>query len=1299
MRVAKLLRGGPLILAAAIVLTSAYIARADDSLLPPLASNDVNRNFIADLPNQEVDPYSGNLRILHRDIFLKGNGGLDITVNRVFDADAAWPTGNPLSFKWIGLGLGWSLNVAPKVILMTRWDLTGAASPSESWDKLCTKNAWNSTSSITYVVEHEDGRREPLIPTDTGVVVSGSNWRLTCDSSSSTYLLQSPEGTAYTLGQKHYRAPDGADMYSEGSLRLVLQATKVVDRNGNSLTITYTGLGAGNFVRQSSMNQAVDGRLAYLPASIVASDGRSLSFSYDAGVASSSTSVTGYPPRLTSITGPNGIVWQYHQVNNGLYDQLTSVVRPDGTSWGYTYSVNGPIDTISYPTGGTRAYQFEDATPYARCSINQDWDDVEGIRVHSVASSDGGTWQYSYSLGMSNGAFDVTTVTGPAGVETYKHIGVGYFTPSRFGVRDLMSPVDCTEWQPNPWMLGLLVEKDVGTDYTEVSEWSSVVLSASWPQAVLARAGMHGTQTLSPVLATKTITVNGASYVTHYSTYDQYGNATVTSESGPNGGTRTTTRAYYIDTSKWILHQLQNESFPGSSTTRTIDSNGNVLSVTDDGVAKAFTYDSQGNIATITLPRGLLHTYANYKGGIPQSETQPEGIKISRTVNDAGLVVSETNGDGYTATFSYDGLGRPTGIVPPIGNSVAISYSSNTKTATRGSLTEITTYDAFGRPIRVALGGIAHDLTYDALGRKTFESNPAPGAGSSIGAQFQYDALDRPTRTTNADGTYESISYGPATRTVIDERSNSTTYTYRSYGDPARGYLMAIAAPEPSANTTITRNSIDLITAVSQGGLTRSFGFDSRNYLTSETHPETGVTVYERDDAGNMTSRTVGSSGKTLFTYDGQNRMATITYPGATPAVVETYTKTHRLQSVQSSVANHTFTYDHNENLTGESVVSNGVTLSAGYSYNANDQLSTITYPISGRVVDYAPDVLGRPTGVSGYVSSVSYWPSGQVQEIVYSNGVVTDYAQNSRLWPAGFSTSKAGVVYVNSTYGYDGIGNLTSITDSLDAGYNRSLGYDRINRLTSAVGPWGSGSINYDGAGNILSQTFGASSLSYAYDANNRLSAVAGGRSTSYTYDVYGNLASGSGNTYQYDDAYNMTCAICGTAADRVNYAYDGLNKRASIGKFGATTYELYGSRGGLLVEYTPLAGQQLIEHIYLGPRRIAERVTVSGVATTVTPLRTRANFTPEGVTLTMSVSGAAPGGEVVFTENGVFLGAASVVNGQATIVLEGLSLGQHAIVASYTGDFNNAPSTVSYQLTVQNLSWLPAVLDLLLN
>jgi uncharacterized protein RhaS with RHS repeats len=337
-----------------------------------------------------------------------------------------------------------------------------------------------------------------------------------------------------------------------------------------------------------------------------------------------------------------------------------------------------------------------------------------------------------------------------------------------------------------------------------------------------------------------------------------------------------------------------------------------------------------------------------------------------------------------------------------------------------------------------------------------------------------------------------------------------------------------------------------------------------------------------------MVSRAVGASGTTTFGYDGQNRLTSASYPGPTPSVTKTYTNTNRLATVTSSVATRAYGYDSNDNLTSESLTVDGLGFGLTYGYNGNDQLSSLTYPVSGRVVAYAPDALGRPTQVSGFVGGVGYWASGQISQINYANGTTSNYGQNSRLWPSYFQTTGAARTHLSSTYGYDGLGNLTSITDGVDGSYYRTLGYDALNRLSSASGPWGSGMLTYDGAGNLRSQTIGPNRLSYVYSGGNLLSSVSGSRTATYSYDAHGNVVGTGSKTFAYDGASNMTCANCNDATS-AQYQYDGLNQRVSTHKAGVKTYEFYSFNGNLLTEFTPSLSNRLAEYIYLGGKRIA--------------------------------------------------------------------------------------------------------------
>lgn len=143
--------------------------------------------------------------------------------------------------------------------------------------------------------------------------------------------------------------------------------------------------------------------------------------------------------------------------------------------------------------------------------------------------------------------------------------------------------------------------------------------------------------------------------------------------------------------------------------------------------------------------------------------------------------------------------------------------------------------------------------------------------------------------------------------------------------------------------------------------------------------------------------------------------------------------------------------------------------------------------------------------------------------------------------------------------YGYDGAGNVTSLTNTLDSADSKSMAYDGLDRLVTA----GVASISYDMVGNIISMRTSAGDLTYAY-SNNRLSGVSGHRSYTLTYDAYGNVTGTGRHSFVYDDASNLR-SVSGAAS--ASYDYDGKNLRVRAQRNGKDTYFFYSSQNGNLL------------------------------------------------------------------------------------------------------------------------------------
>lgn len=1191
-----------------------------------------NRDYTNQHFGEHIDPFTGALQLHYTDIFIPGAGGFNLTVQRSYNSSVV-DKSQPKANSM--MGVGWAMHYGR----VTKAGTGG----------ICTNDDWD-TSTDNPVIEMPDGsvQRMHFVASGTPLALTTRRWKVECAPAATPGLIvTSTDGTQYLMTKQ----------ISEGGFSGTVNAyytTKITDRNGNYANVAYSNNTAAAEI-----------------TSITANDSRTITFTYyDSGTAWR---------RVNSIAGPSGTWYYNYTAAPGLVNtyQLTGVTRPVTGNWAYSYNGNlqpsagsYQMSSLTMPQGGSITYGY----------TNVSVDSSSGTSVSMISSKSAGSlWSWSYSPATTMGAKDSTTVSTPSGSITYKHWG-----PNGIGSGDV-------------WKIGLLTDKAIGSVQSESYTWDKILLVDEPNTREGVFSSKSDADTYQPVLTGKTITRNGASHVTTYSSFDSYGNPASISESGPNGGSRSTSATYFNSIGKWIIGFIKDESRTGGqNVSRSYDGNGNPTQVCRDSVCYGYSYNSDGTMSRMTNPRDFDTTYGSYYRGIPQSESRPAGVSVSRIVSGAGNVTSESIG-GQSFGYGYDAINRVSSITYPAGSGVAIGYGSASRTATRGTLSEVTSYNGYGYVTGVSLGGIATAYTVDALGRRKSESNP----GGSDTIDYTYDILNRLTSVTNQDGSSRSIGYGSASATVSDERSNNTTYSYRSYGDPNFQALVGISSP--LQGTTINRNDRDLISGVVQGSKTRGYGYNSNYYLTSITEPETGTTTYGRDLMGNMTSRKVGGSGITNYVYDGLDRMTSVTYPGAI-AINKTYNGRGRLLTVTGAPGgDRTYTYDGNDNLATETLSIDDKTLVATYGYNGLDQLDSITYPKTGRTVTYSPNNLGRPTQASPYVTAVSYHNSGQINTITYANGATTAYGQNNRLWPSSFTASKS-TGFISSTYGYDGAGNLTSINDSIDNGLDRTLGYDSINRLTSASGPWGSGSFNYDGAGNVQTRTLGTSTTTYSYDGSNRLSSVSGGRTATMTYGAYGAVTGDGSNVYEYDSVPNMMCTNC-LGDFPVYFRYDGTNTRTSRDNamFVQPTYEFTNARGQLLLEYSPANNDLTIEHIYLGDKRVAQRsndTTIPKIATTTTlTVNPTSTSCGSNTTLTATVSPLAATGTVQFLDAGTPIGTATLSNGVATLATQLPRPGSRTITAQYQGSAthesgvsNGVAATVTSVANSISLSYSPA-------
>ena len=171
-------------------------------------------------------------------------------------------------------------------------------------------------------------------------------------------------------------------------------------------------------------------------------------------------------------------------------------------------------------------------------------------------------------------------------------------------------------------------------------------------------------------------------------------------------------------------------------------------------------------------------------------------------------------------------------------------------------------------------------------------------------------------------------------------------------------------------------------------------------------------------------------------------------------------------------------------------------------------------------------------------------------------------------------------------TYTYDDIGNLTGVSAPNTPWYSRTFGYDALNRLEHAEGPFGTIDFTYDGVGNRLTKTANSDIETYTYAAGtNRIQEITG--PVAYTYDANGNITGIGDKTLIYNQN-NRLVRVEENSDILGEYTYNGLGQRVIKAVDGVTTVFHYDFNGNIILE-SDLEGNFTAEYLYNGKGRVA--------------------------------------------------------------------------------------------------------------
>ncbi|MFI0967750.1 DUF6531 domain-containing protein [Streptomyces sp. NPDC021080] len=554
-------------------------------------------------------------------------------------------------------------------------------------------------------------------------------------------------------------------------------------------------------------------------------------------------------------------------------------------------------------------------------------------------------------------------------------------------------------------------------------------------------------------------------------------------------------------------------------------------------------YDKVGNRKTVTDPLGKTTAFTWDADNRPVSVTDPLSHTRSVTYDDNGSVVKTTDGLGHGMTLSYDDDNRLATSKTWAGYTTSYEYDDDSHLSAQVSPeAERTTY------------------TYNDDGQLSTSVEPRGNVSGADPAKYTwsygYDEAGNPTSVTDPLGHKQSTDYDAAGNiaSVTDARNKQTLYEYDELNRPKK-----VTAPD-AGTTTFTYNTAGFLDTTTDANThTSTYGYNAEGQLTSVKNPLAKTVAYEYDLDGNRTKVTNARAQTIITTVDARNLPTNVAYSDGTPAETYVYDDASRLKDVTDATGSRSLTYDNDDKIL--TITSPGAAKPFSYSWNTDDTLNSRTYP-DGRATSYTYDKVGRTKTQTTNSKAVTYGydKAGNLTSVALPT---TTARSETRTYDEAGRLASTTTPTLNNTYTYDENNRL--IADKPGTGYPARYGYDDTGRMTKVctdtsttsclTGTSGS-TYGYDKVGNLktVTSSTSTSTTTNEYDAGDQLSTTTVGTTkTSYTYDADGNQTKDNDGTYAYDPAGRVKSATIGS--DSFAFLYDADGNRAVSKKNSALT------------------------------------------------------------------------------------------------------------------------------------------------
>ena len=951
-----------------------------------------------------------------------------------------------------------------------------------------------------------------------------------------TYSLNGEKETTYTyddsfglLLTKNYKKDDSTPISIQNSKTSdgkSIASSKIYENNAEKSTTSYTYNSDGTIASQT-VTPSVGAQVTTVYSYTYNPDGSYRltatvnNVSDTDGNNSSVTTVQNYDwlGNLVSATDPNGNTFSYQYDGLG---RLVKQINPDGTYQTASYNIADNSVTVTDENGNITTQDYTPLGYLDKIYLDNNQNNIaakytydnHGRKTSETAyqSIGGKKVTENYTYDQFDRVVSQTSKEDNTALDT-----VGYEYSYGDGFSKSESNITITVPSSAKKLLAVFHNTSVSASSAVSVKNGSTVYFAGSVSAKGARSVLVDVSNLSTVSLNK---MYGKIYYKYLTDDDLSKNITLL------GGASQTVKATYTGDSTYVKPTVET----------VLDGLGNKASETyyKHGTStvlnkNTYKYDYMGNVLETKGGRTYTENLGDYTSkaeydymGNPTKTYRTDGSYMTAAYDGYGNVLSQTDYMGNTTTMEYDRLGRAIKAAAP--------FNGSEKSKT------LTYYDGNGNVV------------------KTKQQNNEPGKAESYAVtEYEYDSRNRLVTVKQNDGTrdiYTQYAYdnaGNMVKTVTGQTSKiadlygtlpgaaaSQTYEYDRFGNVIK------ATDGLGKSSTAAYNLMGLpVTETDRNGNVKTMTYNAYGspLTVSVTNGETITNTYSKNNL--LISAKQGSS-MVSYTYDDYGYVKTENSNG----IVNTYTndveenrRNYTQKEGTNTYINASYTYDKLSRMTN---VNFGNGISAGYTYNANNQVTSENCGVIETTYGY---------NKAGLNTSVYNTWGGENKDYVYSYNLAGNQVKKYEI-----NTDEE----ITTTYTYDKLGQLlTETSPNYYAAYM------------------------YDTRGNIEEKKEGDNYPTYyRYDKNNRLVYSYNEYEAwnyidiAYSYDGNGNMTEKSWIDY-YDDGdgytnehkrwlekfeyngYNQMVKYEDTGEGEVNaeYKYDAIGRRASKKVDGYTT------------------------------------------------------------------------------------------------------------------------------------------------